>query len=162
MGLQGSDRRQGHLQHQQRARRRSTTGAGGSAQPKRSRNIQCYSWKCAFLVLHNQRTRRWRRLRLRHVWQLIGDDLHQRAYRNLTVNQGDIAGLHPNAAIAGVSKRPSLSPFGGFGLFLVFVVVAGHAVLRRARWGAFICHFVIRKWQKGVHAQRPGNAGVNR
>jgi len=43
-----------------------------------------------------------------------------------------------------------LFAFGGFGLFLVFVVVAGHAVLRRARWGAFICHFLIRKWQKGV------------
>jgi hypothetical protein len=39
---------------------------------------------------------------------------------------------------------------GGFGLFLIFVVVAGHAVLRRARWGAFICQFVIQKWQKGV------------
>jgi hypothetical protein len=43
-----------------------------------------------------------------------------------------------------------LFAFGGFGLFFVFVVVAGHAVLRRARWGAFICHFLIRKWQKGV------------
>jgi hypothetical protein len=43
-----------------------------------------------------------------------------------------------------------LFTFGGFGLFLVFVVVAGHAVLRRARWGAFICHSVIREMPKGV------------
>jgi hypothetical protein len=28
-----------------------------------------------------------------------------------------------------------LFAFGGFGLFLIFVVVAEHAVLRRARWG---------------------------
>jgi hypothetical protein len=43
-----------------------------------------------------------------------------------------------------------LFAFGGFGLFFVFVVVAGHAVLRRARWGAFICHLVIREMAKEV------------
>ena len=48
-----------------------------------------------------------------------------------------------------VSKRPRLFAFGGFGLFLV-VVVAGHAVLRRARWGAFICRLVIREMPKEV------------
>jgi hypothetical protein len=35
-----------------------------------------------------------------------------------------------------------LFAFGGFGLFLIFVVVAGHAVLRRARWGGF--HLSVR------------------
>jgi len=51
---------------------------------------------------------------------------------------------------------------GGFVLFLVFVVVTGHAVLRRARLGAFICHFLIRKWEKGVPAQHRSNPAVNR
>jgi hypothetical protein len=35
-----------------------------------------------------------------------------------------------------------LFAFGGFGVFLVFVVVAGHAVLRRARQGGF--HLSLR------------------
>jgi len=50
-----------------------------------------------------------------------------------------------------------LFAFGGFGLFLIFVVAAGHAVLRRARWGLStvtslygVVLFLSRSLQKGV------------
>ena len=54
-----------------------------------------------FLVLHNQRRSGWHRPCLRHFWQSIRKNLHERAYWNLIIQHGDVAGLHPNAAIAG-------------------------------------------------------------
>jgi hypothetical protein len=71
------------------------------AEPLRSRCRLRLLLGGRFLVLHNQGVSGWRRSRLWHFGQSIGNDLHQCPQWDLIVQHGDVAGLHSYAAVAG-------------------------------------------------------------